>query len=721
MSGIGNKNSENEGKPGEKSEELARRCREQTIDLDRTKAMLRDQEARYGELERSLRVSEAGRSRAQQMAHVGDWCMDIKRDIMTCSDEFYRILGYKPGELTLTVGQFKKSVHPDDIPYIDEVHSRAIHEKRPYRADFRVIRKDGSACYVHVITDFDYDDNGNVRRIYGTVQDVTESKRTEQALTYRSEIEALITSLSTRFINLAPEELDAGLNDALRKIGEFCGVDRSYIHRLSKDGKMTGITHEWCREGIEPSLEFGKQLDIIENYPWALKFLPNPEALHIPSVDDLPPEAEVEKRLLSAARVRSLVVVPMVCNREVIGVVGFDSVRDTKAWTEDDIALLRIVGEIFANAIARGESERALRESEERFRATFEQAAVGIAHVSPGGRYLKVNRRYCNIVGFEREELLARSFQSITHPDDLEEDLGNLASLLSGRIETSAMEKRYIRKDGSIIWVTLTTAVVKSPEGIPKYVISVIEDITSRKRAEAEMHEARMRAELYVDLMGHDIGNINQAIMGYLEMAQDTVKLTDGEREFIEKPLELVKTSSALIDNVKRLQRARSGEAPAEVVDIVPIIMSLASWYSGSSGKVIDLDFNTGAVYRVVANEFVKDLFGNIIENAVKYSRSDVRIGITAVERNGKPFYRVYFEDNGPGVPDEQKAGIFSELAGREKYARRKGLGLQIVKTLVKSFSGKVWVEDRVPGDHEQGARFVVLLPALTAINAGEK
>ncbi|BAI60650.1 putative histidine kinase [Methanocella paludicola SANAE] len=671
-----------------------------------------------------LRGEEARRSRAEQMAHIGSWCMDIKLDIMACSDEFYRILGYQPGESTITVEQFKKNVHHEDIQYVDEVFNRSIREKKPYEADFRILRKDGSACDVHAITEFEYGESGDVRFIYGTVQDITGRKRTDEALKYRSELEALITTLSTRFIKLAPEELDPALNDALRKIGEFAGVDRSYIHQTTKDGKMTGITHEWCREGVGPSMEFGKQLDIMETYPWVSGFLRKLEVLHVPSVEDLPPEAEVEKRLLSASRVLSLVAVPMVCNREFIGVLGFDSVRNRKAWTEDDIAILRIVGEIFANAIVRSETERALRDSEERFRATFEQAAVGIAHVSPGGRYLRVNRRYCNIVGYSHGELLSRNFQSITHPDDLEEDLGNLASLISGRIDTASMEKRYIRKDGSIIWVTLTTTAVRGPEGIPKYVISVIEDITARKRAEAEMQEARMRAELYVDLMGHDIGNMNQAIMGYLEMAQDTVKLKDDEREFIEKPLELVKGSSALIDNVKRLQRARSGEAPVQVVDIVPLIMSLAACYSNSSGKSAGLDFNTGAVYRVVANEFIKDLFSNIIENAVKYSRSDVRIGISPVERNGKPFYRVSVEDNGPGVPDEQKAGIFSELAGREKYARRRGLGLQIVKTLVKAYGGKVWVEDRVPGDHEQGARFVVMLPALdqvAAMNAGEK
>src|ERR687893_503118 len=132
----------------------------------------------------------------------------------------------------------------------------------------------------------------------------------------------------------------------------------------------------------------------------------------------------------------------------------------------------------------RKQAEEELRESEERFRETFEQATVGIAHVATDGHWLRVNRRLCDIVGYEKEELLGLTFQDITHPDDLETDLEGARRLLDGEIETYSREKRYFRKDGSIVWIYLTVSLVHSPLGEPRYFISVTEDITERKRIE---------------------------------------------------------------------------------------------------------------------------------------------------------------------------------------------------------------------------------------------
>ena len=129
----------------------------------------------------------------------------------------------------------------------------------------------------------------------------------------------------------------------------------------------------------------------------------------------------------------------------------------------------------------RVQAEAALRESEERARATFEQAAVGIAQVAPTGQWLRVNQRLCAIVGYSREELLQRTFQDITHPDDLEADLKRLRQLLANEIQTYATEKRYLRKDGASVWVNLTVSLVRDSAGQPKYLIAVVEDITERK------------------------------------------------------------------------------------------------------------------------------------------------------------------------------------------------------------------------------------------------
>ena len=149
---------------------------------------------------------------------------------------------------------------------------------------------------------------------------------------------------------------------------------------------------------------------------------------------------------------------------------------------------------------ARKEAEELLQKSEERFRATFAQAAVGIAHGGFEGEWLRVNDKLCEIVGYSREELLGgMTFQDITHPDDLQNDLDLFAPLMAGEIPSYSIEKRYIRKDGSIIWIDLTVSVAHDTTGTPEYCIAVIEDITERKRDEAELERQAELIDLSYD------------------------------------------------------------------------------------------------------------------------------------------------------------------------------------------------------------------------------
>src|SRR5215207_10476945 len=130
--------------------------------------------------------------------------------------------------------------------------------------------------------------------------------------------------------------------------------------------------------------------------------------------------------------------------------------------------------------------EDVLRESEERFRATFEHAAIGAAQVGIDGRWLRVNRRLGEIVGYEPEELLKTTFQDITHPDDLEGDIEQMRRLLKGELQTYTMEKRYLKRDCSIVWVNLTVSLVRDASDEPAYFIAAVEDISERKKAEEE-------------------------------------------------------------------------------------------------------------------------------------------------------------------------------------------------------------------------------------------
>ena len=150
----------------------------------------------------------------------------------------------------------------------------------------------------------------------------------------------------------------------------------------------------------------------------------------------------------------------------------------------------------------RGEDlERALRESEKRYRITFEMAAVGVAHVDPDGKWLRLNKKFCEILGYPHDEVTRLRWQDVTHPDDLAADLANAQAILDGRADQYAMEKRYIRKDGSVVWVNLTVSGVRGASGELSYFISVVEDITEHKQAE----EALKRSEKQFRILANSI------------------------------------------------------------------------------------------------------------------------------------------------------------------------------------------------------------------------
>jgi PAS domain S-box-containing protein len=169
-----------------------------------------------------------------------------------------------------------------------------------------------------------------------------------------------------------------------------------------------------------------------------------------------------------------------------------------------DITDRKRLEEALQDIEARKHVEEALRESEERYRGHFEQAAIGIAFVGIDGRYLRVNQRLCDIVGYTEPELCARKFRDITHPDDLDRDLDAMRDMLDGKTQTHSIEKRYLRKDGSVVWGDLTVSLVREPSGQPKYFVSVIEDIDARKSAESE----RERLLLFLDSIVENIPDV---------------------------------------------------------------------------------------------------------------------------------------------------------------------------------------------------------------------
>ncbi len=244
--------------------------------------------------------------------------------------------------------------------------------------------------------------------------------------------------------------------------------------------------------------------------------------------------------------------------------------------------------------------------------------------------------------------------------------------------------------------------------------------IILRKRAEEALRQAKLQAELYVDLMGHDINNMNQIAIGFLELGLQTLDaekaLTEKHRYLLEKPIDTLHNSALLIKNVKKLKNAQAGGLAIKPIDLDYVLTSVRDEFLGVPGRDITIRYLPDHGRFVMANELLRDVFSNIVGNAVKHSPPDralvIGIDVLKVREQGVDYYVVSVEDNGPGIMDPQKVELFSRLTRDGRKYLKSGLGMGLVKTLVDDFSGHVWVEDRVPGDCGQGSKFSVMIPA---------
>ncbi|HMK45921.1 MAG TPA: PAS domain S-box protein, partial [Methanocella sp.] len=379
---------------------------------------------------------------------------------------------------------------------------------------------------------------------------------------------------------------------------------------------------------------------------------------------------------------------------------------------------IRVIG-ITQDITERKRAEEALMESEEKYRSVYQQSAIGIARVGIDYRFIEVNQKFCDITGYTVKELLAKSSMDIICPEDVDNDVKYAKMLLSGQINTYSTERRYVRKDGSLIWVNLTISVVRNRDRMPHNFVSIVEDISERKQAEEELIEAKAQAELYLDLMGHDINNMHQIALGYLELIQDT-QLDIDQCESLDKPIEILHRSAQLIQNVRKLQMLKEGRFQLQEVDVCMILVGVQREFGAIPHKTITLELNGYDYCYVLANELMHDVVANLASNAIKHTgnRADINISLSIVNDNGCRYCRIVVEDDGPGIHDDFKGRIFNRTLKSTDKAKGMGLGLYLVKSLVDSYNGRVWAEDRVPGDHTQGAKFIVLLP-VTRVNGG--
>jgi PAS domain S-box-containing protein len=315
------------------------------------------------------------------------------------------------------------------------------------------------------------------------------------------------------------------------------------------------------------------------------------------------------------------------------------------------------------------------------------------------------------ITGYTSAELLSMDIWDYARPDYRELVKNRSIDRQCGLSVPANYEIAISTKGGETRWIEVSAGLILYQGKLAG--ISTFFDITERRRAEEELKAAKAQAELYLDLMGHDINNMHQIALGYLEIVGGLMPEDDNRREFLEKPAEVLQRSAQLISNVRKLQKLNDGVFQAHDVDVCGVLIDVQREFGAVPHKAITLNLHGHEQCPVRANDLLHDVFANLVNNAIKHTgdRADINVGLEVVDDTGGRYCRVSVEDNGPGIPDDFKAIIFNRGLKSTSKSKGMGLGLYLVKSLVDSYGGRVWIEDRVKDDHTKGARFVVMLP----------
>jgi len=402
--------------------------------------------------------------------------------------------------------------------------------------------------------------------------------------------------------------------------------------------------------------------------------------------------------------------------------------------------LQRLNEELRHEVLKRARAETALRdlnaELEQRvvkrtaeLEATFEQAAVGIAHVGPDGKWLRVNSKLCDIIGYDRDELLSITFQDITHPDDLKTDLDQVRRMLAGEIKTYSLAKRFVRRNGSLVWINLTVSLVRDARGHPDYFISVIEDI--QKRVEAEQEVARLNADLerrvrertaeletangeldsFAYAVSHDLRAPVRAMSSFAQALEEDfgTVLPSGAREFITEIVTASRRMGELIEGLLVLSRCTRAELQKERFDLTEMARGIFREFTATNpSRDVECQIQAGLT-AYGDPRMLSAVMHNLMENAWKYTARTEQaiIRVHAETKDDRLFYCV--SDNGAGFDMAFSQKLFQpfQRLHRQDEFPGIGIGLATAQRVILRHGGKIEASSS-PGS---GATFRFMLP----------
>lgn len=354
-----------------------------------------------------------------------------------------------------------------------------------------------------------------------------------------------------------------------------------------------------------------------------------------------------------------------------------------------------------------------LRMAERRFSSLFTNSLDTVYIARYDGRIKELNPAGEQALGLPKQDdgTYGYSLEELFADDDARRDF-------VGRLEregaVAGFEAKFRLPSGRELFVLISANRRMDDEGRTLAYQGVIHNITDRKRFEEALIAAKNEAEFYCDIMSHDLNNAVQGLGGYLELCNLATDLEDVNK-FLPYAHEQMSRASDLLRNVRRLSHLGSQVVDLQELDLrKKLIKAVWAVERAHAHETLDIRLNLQDDSAMALGEdFIEDVFINLMDNAVKYDTHDVKVvdvDVFRVEVDGGERWRVRFADRGPGVADRDKQTIFGRFERRALKEYGTGLGLSIVVKAVERSGGRTWVEDRVPGDHTQGAAFVVEL-----------
>jgi PAS domain S-box-containing protein len=372
---------------------------------------------------------------------------------------------------------------------------------------------------------------------------------------------------------------------------------------------------------------------------------------------------------------------------------------------DSDGSSIRMLG-THTDITKRKEIENQLKKSHALQKAIFDYASVGIALLDPAGEIIEVNRRWLEMLGYEREEVINLNCLSVTYPED--QGICNIITEIFNSDENNyfRIEKRYVRKDGSVFWTDYSAAPIRDENGKVNIIICIIEDISELINIRKEAEDANKAKSEFLANMSHEIRTPMNAVVGMIELLLDT-EVTQEQRDYIETISISTDTLLELINDILDLSKIEAGQLPLkpEPMDLDKVVYSAVQLlHSKAEDKNIGLTVNYGkdVPIHVIGDALrIRQILINLVNNAVKFtSQGEVKVEVeNLLTENGLSRIQIKVSDTGIGIDKEDCQYIFDRFKQIDSPESRKlkgtGLGLAITKQLIQLMNGEIEVESQ--------------------------